>query len=46
MDPWKIFAELCKTVVTEQNVYLDVLFTSIGVEMCLMPMEEEKEENE
>lgn len=42
MDPWEIFANLCKQVVEEQNVYLDVLITSAGIEMMLMPMEREE----
>jgi len=42
MDPWKLFCHLCKTVVEEQDVYLDVLITPAGVEMMLMPMDEEE----
>lgn len=41
MDPWELFCHLCKTVVDEQNVFLDILITSKGVEMMLMPMDEE-----
>lgn len=41
MDPWQIFSELCKVVVEEQNVFLDILVTKQGVEMMLMPMEED-----
>lgn len=41
MDPWEMFSELCKTVVDEQNVFLDILITSKGIEMMLMPMDEE-----
>lgn len=40
MDPWELFCELCKIVVQEQNVYL-VLITGNGIEMMLMPMDEE-----
>ena len=43
MDPWELFSELCKIVVTEQNVYLDVLITGNGIEMMLMPMDDEEE---
>ena len=41
MDAWEIFSELCKIVVTEQNVFLDILLTGNGIEMQLMPMEDE-----
>ncbi len=40
MDPWLIFSELCRRVVEEQNVYLDILITGNGIEMMLMPLEE------
>lgn len=39
MNPWDIFSELCKKVVEEQNVYLEVLITNAGIEMMLMPLE-------
>lgn len=41
MDQWELFCHLCKTVVDEQNVFLDILITSRGIEMMLMPMDEE-----
>lgn len=41
MDPWELFSELCKIVVKEQNVFLDVLVTEQGIEMMLMPTEDE-----
>ena len=41
MDSWEPFCHLCKTVVDEQNVFLDILITSKGIEMMLMPMDEE-----
>lgn len=41
MDPWDVFAELCKQVVENENVYLDVLITHYGIEMKLMPYNEE-----
>lgn len=44
MDAWEMFSELCKTVVEEQNVYLDILVTRNGIEFQLMPMDEEDEE--
>ncbi len=40
MDPWELFCHLCKTVVEEQSVYLDVLITAQGIEMMLMPSDE------
>ena len=40
MDPWEMFCELCKRVVEDQNVYLDVLVTASGVQMMLMPIED------
>jgi hypothetical protein len=43
MDAWELFSELCKIVVTEQNVYLDVLITGNGIEMMLMPMDDEED---
>lgn len=43
MDVWEIFSELCRRVVEEQNVYLDVLITPGGIEMMLMPLDEEEE---
>lgn len=44
MDPWQIFAELCKQVVENQNVYLDVLVSQVGIEMMLMPMDDRMQE--
>ena len=41
MAAWEIFSELCRRVVEEQNVYLDVMITAVGVEMMLMPLDEE-----
>ena len=47
MDPWDVFSELCRRVVEEGNVYLDVLiFKDGGIEMQLMPMDEEEEDGE
>lgn len=45
MNPWELFCHLCKTVVEEQDVYLDILVTPVGVEMMLMPMGEEDEDD-
>lgn len=44
MDPWAMFAEMCNQVVTEQNVYLDILITRNGIEMMLMPLDDTEEE--
>lgn len=46
MNPWELFCHLCKTVVEEQDVYLDILVTPVGVEMMLMPMGEEEDEDD
>ncbi len=46
MDPWDVFSELCRQVVEEQNVYLDVLIYKNGIEMQLMPMDEEDNEGD
>ncbi len=43
MDSWELFCELCRIVVKEQNVYLDVLISANGIEMMLMPMDDEEE---
>lgn len=44
MDTWEMFSELCKQVVENQNVFLDILITRNGVEIQLMPIGEEEEE--
>ena len=44
MDAWEIFSELCKKVVEEQNVYLDVFISSGEIEMMLMPWEEDDDD--
>ena len=46
MDPWELFSELCRRVVTDGNVYLDVLITPKGIEMLLMPMDDWEEEED
>lgn len=45
MDPWQLFSELCQRVVEDHNVYLDVLITPAGIEMMLMPLEEDFEDD-
>lgn len=44
MEIWELISELCKTVVTEQNVFLDILITKDGWEFQLMPMGEWEED--
>lgn len=46
MDPWDVFSKLCRQVVEEGNVFLDVLIYKNGIEMQLMPMDEEDNEGE
>ena len=46
MDPWDVFSELCRRVVEEGNVFLDVLIYKNGIEMQLMPLDEEDSEGE
>lgn len=46
MDPWEMFSELCRRVVEEQNVYLDIIITGNGIEMTLMPMLIPKDDEE
>lgn len=46
MDPWELFSELCRRVVEEQNVYLDVIITGNNIEMMLMPVGEIEEEDD
>ena len=46
MDPWDMFCELCRTVVENQNCYLDVLIGKGMIELQLMPLGEEDYEEE
>ena len=46
MDPWDVFSELCRRVVEEGNVFLDVLIYKNGIEMQLMPLDEEDSEGD
>lgn len=39
MDPWQIFSEMCRQVVEEQNVFLDVIIMGNNIEMMLMPID-------
>lgn len=46
MDVWEMFSELCRQVVEEQNVYLDINVTPRNIQMMLMPLYDEEEEEE
>jgi hypothetical protein len=46
MDPWDVFSELCRQVVEEGNVFLDVFVYENGIHMQLMPMDEEEIEGD
>lgn len=46
MDPWELFCELCKRVVEDQNVYLEVICLPGQVHMSLFPMDEGEFEDE
>lgn len=46
MDPWDVFSELCRQVVEEGNVFLDVFVYENGIHMQLMPLDEEEEDGE
>lgn len=46
MDPWEMFSELCRQVVEEQNVTLEVVWTPNQVHFSLMPMDEGEFEDE
>ena len=46
MDPWELFSELCRQVVEEQNVYLDVTIIGNHIQMMLMPVGEIEEEDD
>ena len=39
MDPWELFSELCRQVVEEQNVHLDVTIIGNNIQMMLMPID-------
>lgn len=39
-DPWELFAELCRRVVEDQNVYLEVVWLPNQVHFSLFPMDE------
>lgn len=37
MDPWELFSGLCRRVVEDQNVYLDVIILDNCISIELMP---------
>ena len=46
IDPWILFSELCRTVVEEQNVYLEVIISNGAIGMSLYPLEDLEGEDE
>lgn len=46
MDPWDVFSELCRQVVEEKNVYLEVIIYNGSISMSLWPYNEENFEEE
>lgn len=46
MDTWAMFCEMCKIVSQEQNVFLDVKIDHSGVEMMLMPEDDDAEDDD
>ena len=46
MNPWEVFSELCRTVVEEQNVYLEVIISNGAIGMGLYPLEDLEGEDE
>ena len=45
MDLWELISLLCQRVCEEQNCFLDILITSQGWEIQLMPFGEEGEDD-
>jgi len=46
MELWELISMLCKRVVEDQNVFLDILITSNGWEVQLMPLGEDEEDED
>ena len=46
MNPWQLFSELCRRVVEDQNVYLEVVWLPGQVQFSLFPMDEGEFEDE
>lgn len=46
MDPWEMFSEMCRQVVENGNVYLDVNICGEQIFMTLWPYDEEEGDDE
>lgn len=46
MDPWEMFSEMCRQVVENQNVVLEVSIINGLIEMSLAPIMLEGEDEE
>ena len=46
IDPWILFSELCRQVVEQQNVYLEVVISNGVIGMSLYPLEDLEGEDE
>lgn len=44
MDPWEMFSEMCRQVVENGNVYLDVNICGDQIYMILWPYDEEEDD--
>lgn len=46
MPLWELIAQLCKTVVDNQNVFLEISLTEAGCMIQLVPMAEWEEDDD
>lgn len=46
MDPWRLFSELCRKVVEEQNVVLEVAIVGDRILMSLAPVAEYEDDDD
>lgn len=46
MDPWRMFCHLCKQVVENENVVLDIMMADGAIQFRLVPVGEEFGEDE
>lgn len=46
MDLWELISELCRRVVEEQNVYLEILIMDNQCRIQLMPLDDYEEEED
>ena len=44
MELWELVAQLCKTVVDNENVFLEILITPNGWDIHLMPIGDNEED--